>query len=96
MVEEGNVATFLVQYTGLALAAKTCPHRLQRFKKTKNGQAFSWEESIYISLFVYAAGSRYPKARLENVSRKSKIRLRRANIKSCLSPKVDPILKPRD
>ena len=45
--------------------------------------------------FTERAGSRYPKACLHNVSRKifEDLTFRRANLKSVLTPKADPILK---
>ena len=45
---------------GLALAAKRSPID-QSLKKVNNGQAFPQEETF----FFYAAGARYPKARLQ-------------------------------
>ena len=39
-MEEGGIASFVVQDLGLALVAKTCPHPPQAFKKVHNGKAF--------------------------------------------------------
>ena len=54
---------FFVQgvLTGLALAAKTFPHRPQVFKKVDNGQALP-QETAFFSFFSERADCRYSKA----------------------------------
>ena len=59
-VEEGDVATFFVQDLGLALAAKTCPHRPQAFKTVNNGQAFPWEEKFDFPVFIWTSRFQVP------------------------------------
>ena len=51
-VEEGDMASFFVQDLGLALVAKTCPHRPQAFETVHNGQAFLQRNSCFFSLFL--------------------------------------------
>ena len=54
---------FCVRDLGLALAATTCPHRTQPFKKVNNGQTFPSGE-IICHVLSGRTGSRYAKARL--------------------------------
>ena len=76
------------------VSGETFPHRpvLERVRKWSG---VSVGKQLFVSIFFsQRVDCRYPKARLQNVWRKYwKIWLRRANIESHLSPKVDPILK---
>ena len=40
-MDEGNIASFLVENLGLALAPKMCPDQSQAFKEINNSQAFT-------------------------------------------------------
>ena len=74
-MKEGDIASFFVK----SLAPKMCPDQSQAFKEANNSQAFT----------VGAAG-RCSKACLYKVSRNySKNWLRRANIKSNLTPEIE-------
>ena len=70
-------------------------------QKVNNGQAFPYDGKIFVFLVVLfskRAGSRFPKAPLQNISRKdfSKNWVRKVNIKKNHIPKIDPTLKVSD
>ena len=67
-VEEGDIASFVVQDLGLTLAAKTCPDQSQAFERSIMVGRFRRKKSFL--LFSERASSRYPKAPQQNVSRK--------------------------
>ena len=52
-MEEGDISSFFVQGLGLALVAKTCPHRPQAFKEANTCQAFGRKTYIYIYNIIY-------------------------------------------
>ena len=54
------MATFFFQELGLALVAKTSPHRPQPIEKVKNGQAFPLEKLFFI-FFVKEATAGTPR-----------------------------------
>ena len=79
---------------GLALySGETCPHRPKALKTVNNGQVFPSEQTT-VFFFFWWSRFQVPRGTPKNGSRKSsKNWLRRANIKSFSSPKIDPRLK---
>ena len=78
---------------GRVVAAKMCPDQPRAFKKV-NSPAFPQEETFVFPFFSERAGVHDSKpCPLQDSRKRSKIWLRRANIKSHLTPKVNPILK---
>ena len=84
-----------VEDLGLALAPKMCPGQSQTVKEVNNSQAFTVGRQKIAPVFSGRAASRCSKAWLYKVSPKySKNWLRRTNIKSYLTPEIEPTLKP--
>ena len=64
-VKEGDTVTFFIQDLGFALVAKTCPHRPQAIKKSKNSHhAFPYEKRTYQVLFFFFFGTPWIFARV--------------------------------
>ena len=90
------IARFFVKDLGLALAPKVCPDESQASKEVNISQAFTATEEKKISFFFL---DEPPPGAPRHVCTKfstkySKNWLRRANIKSGLTPKIQCTLKP--
>ena len=95
-VQEGGIEIFFLQdlLMGLALGAKTCPHRPQAFKKVNNGQVFPLGNKHFVFCFPSKrAECRYSTACLKKISRKYSKSDCVGPISSCiLCPKSTPYL----
>ena len=82
-VEEGDTASFFLQDLGLALVAKTCPRRPQAFNKVNNG---------LLTFFLNEPIAGTPRHACKTFHTSVRRYECRPNIKSYLTPKVDPIV----
>ena len=52
-VEEGDMVTFFLRDVGLALVAKTCPHRPQAFKRSIMVRRFRRKSALNIYVYIW-------------------------------------------